>query len=61
MEPNAMDQGDHAPVHHKNRHIAEKLESYVVVGMGVVGAVLLVVLIYFFMQTGSNPPWMHYN
>jgi hypothetical protein len=62
MEQNAMDQGDHAPVHHKNRHIAEKLESWVVIAMGVVGAVLLAVLVYFFMQTGnSNPPWMHYS
>lgn len=61
MEQNAMDQGDHAPVHHKNRHIAEKLESYVVIAMGVVGAILLAVLVYSFLQTGSNPPWMHYN
>jgi hypothetical protein len=61
MEDNAVDHSDHAPVHHKNRHIAEKLESWVVIAMGVVGAILLAVLIYSFMQTGSNPPWMHYN
>jgi hypothetical protein len=60
MEQNAVEPGEHAPVHHKNRHIAEKLESYVVIAMGVVGAILLVVLIYFFMQTGnSTPAWMH--
>jgi hypothetical protein len=47
------------PHHHKPKHIAEKLESYVVIAMGVVGAVLLVMLIYYFMQTGTGTPsWM---
>jgi uncharacterized RDD family membrane protein YckC len=47
------------PDHHKPRHIAEKLESYVVVAMAIVGAVLLVALIYYFMQTGTGTPsWM---
>jgi hypothetical protein len=58
MEQNAVEHGDHEPAHHKNRHIAEKLESYVVVGMGAIGAVLLLVLIYFFMQSGGTPAWM---
>jgi hypothetical protein len=59
MEPNAVDQGEQAPVHHhKNRHIAEKMESYVVIAMGVVGGILLLVLLYSFMQTGSGPAWM---
>ena len=58
MEPNALEHGEHEEVHHKNRHIAEKLESYVVVAMGVVGAGLLLVLIYSFMQTGAGPAWM---
>ncbi|HEY5206350.1 MAG TPA: hypothetical protein VIJ63_17380 [Roseiarcus sp.] len=61
MEPETIHETSDAPEvhHHKPRHIAEKLESYVVIAMGVVGAVLLVVLIYFFLQTGtSTPSWM---
>jgi len=61
MEQEAVHESDHAPEihHHKPKHIAEKLESYVVIAMGIVGAVLLVVLIYFFMQTGTGTPsWM---
>lgn len=61
MEQDAVQNGEPAPEvhHHKPRHIAEKLESYVVIAMGIVGAVLLIVLIYFFMQTGTGTPsWM---
>jgi len=48
-----------ADVHHKPRHLAEKFESYVGVGMVIVAAVLLVILIYAFSQTGSGTPsWM---
>ena len=61
MDPDVAHDGDHKPEvhHHKPRHIAEKLESYVVAAMAIVGAVLLVVLIYYFMQTGTaTPSWM---
>jgi hypothetical protein len=61
MDPEVAQEGDHKPEvhHHKQRHIAEKLESYVVAAMAIVGAVLLVVLIYYFMQTGTaTPSWM---
>ncbi|MGH7022391.1 MAG: hypothetical protein ACREEB_02235 [Caulobacteraceae bacterium] len=61
MEQEASQQSETTPEvhHHKPRHIAEKLESYVVIAMGVVGAILLVVLIYYFMQTGTGTPsWM---
>ncbi|HWD66422.1 MAG TPA: hypothetical protein VG227_00525 [Caulobacteraceae bacterium] len=61
MEQDAVQNGEPTPEvhHHKPKHIAEKLESYVVIAMGIVGAVLLVVLIYFFMQTGTGTPsWM---
>jgi hypothetical protein len=61
MDPDTTQQGEHPPEvhHHKQRHIAEKLESYVVMAMAIVGAILLVALIYYFMQTGtSTPSWM---
>jgi hypothetical protein len=61
MEPDTTQQSDypHEVHHHKPRHIAEKLESYVVVTMAIVGAILLVALIYYFMQTGTGTPsWM---
>ena len=45
--------------HHKPKHIAERMERYVGVGIVVVAAVLLVLLLYSFMQTGSEAPsWM---
>jgi hypothetical protein len=61
MDPEVAQEGEHTPEvhHHKQRHIAEKLESYVVGAMAIVGAILLVVLIYYFMQTGTGTPsWM---
>jgi hypothetical protein len=61
MEPDVAPEGGPPPEvhHHKPRHIAEKLESYVVVTMAIVGAILLVALIYYFMQTGTGTPsWM---
>jgi hypothetical protein len=61
MDPDTAQDGEHPPEvhHHKQRHIAEKLESYVVMAMAIVGAILLVALIYYFMQTGtSTPSWM---
>ena len=53
--------GPHADHHpHKPRHIAEKMESYLVRGMGLVGAGLLIFMLYSFMQTGTGTPsWMH--
>ncbi len=45
--------------HHKPKHLAEKLERFVGMGMGAVAAVLLVGLLFAFMQTGNGtPPWM---
>jgi len=61
MEPEVAEEVDHSHEvhHHKQRHIAEKLESYVVVAMAIFGAILLVAMIYYFMQTGtSTPSWM---
>jgi hypothetical protein len=61
MEPEMAEEVEPAPVvhHHKQRHIAEKLESYVVVAMAIFGAILLVAMIYYFMQTGTGTPsWM---
>jgi hypothetical protein len=44
---------------HKPRHLAEKMESWVVRGIGLCAAVLLAFLLYSFMQTGTGtPPWM---
>jgi hypothetical protein len=43
----------------KPRHIAEKLESYLGIGIAVVGMVLLGVMLVGFAQTGSGTPsWM---
>ncbi len=47
----------HQEVHHrKASHLPEKLESYVGVGIVIVAAVLLAVLLYAFMQTGTGAP-----
>ena len=44
---------------HKPRHLAEKMEAWVVRGFGVCAAVLLAFLLYSFMQTGTGvPSWM---
>ncbi len=62
MKQDVLHDGDHkqAVSHKKPRHLAEKLESYVGVGIVVVGAVLLAVLLFAFTQTGSaTPAWMH--
>jgi len=46
--------------HHKPRHLAEKMESWVVRGIGLCAVVLLAFLLYSFMQTGTGTPsWMH--
>lgn len=61
MEPEMAEKVEPTPAvhHHKPRHIAEKLESYVVVAMAIFGAILLVAMIYYFMQTGTaTPSWM---
>jgi hypothetical protein len=45
--------------HRKPRHLAEKMESWVVRGIGLCAAVLLAFLLYSFMQTGTGTPsWM---
>ena len=44
---------------HKPRHLAEKMEAWVVRGIGLGAAVLLAFLLYSFMQTGTDvPSWM---
>ena len=44
---------------HKPRHLAEKMEAWVVRGFGLAAAVLLAFLLYSFMQTGTGTPsWM---
>ena len=61
MKPDALHPEGHDAAHHphKPKHLAERLESYVGVGSVVIGAILLALLIYAFMQTGSQtPPWM---
>jgi len=61
MEDNVVHEGAHDAEHphHKPKHIAEKMESYVGVIMAVVALVLLVVAIYAITQTGSaTPSWM---
>lgn len=61
MEPETLKDNDnkHAVHHHKPRHIAERLEKYVGVGIVAAAAVILIVLLYSFMQTGSaTPSWM---
>ena len=46
--------------HRKPRHLAEKLERYVGVGIVVLAAVLLVLMLFVFPQTGSGvPSYMH--
>jgi hypothetical protein len=45
--------------HRKPRHLAEKMESWVVRAIGLCAAVLLAFLLYSFMQTGTGTPsWM---
>ena len=58
MKQDVLRDGDvRAAVHHrKPRHIAEKLEGYVGVGIVVVAAVLLVLMLFVFPQTGSGVP-----
>lgn len=61
MKQDTLHPQDHKlAVHHrKPRHIAEKLESYLGVGIAVVGLVLLGFLLVGFMQTGTGAPsWM---
>jgi hypothetical protein len=61
MKEDVLHSGDetHEVRHHRPKHLAEKLESYVGVGVVIAGAVLLALLLYAFMQTGSDtPPWM---
>jgi hypothetical protein len=52
--------GDKHEVHHRRpKHLAERMESFVGIGIVIAGAVLLAVLLYAFMQTGTGtPPWM---
>ena len=62
MKQSVVHQGDVKTEvrHHKPKHLAEKLERFVGLGMGAVAAVLLVGMLFAFMQSGSAPPaWMH--
>ena len=57
MKQDVLHSGEHHEVHHrKASHLPEKLESYVGVGIVILAAVLLAVLLYAFMQTGSDTP-----
>ena len=58
MKQDVMRDGDtRAGGHHrKPAHLAEKLEGYVGVGIVVVAAVLLVLMLFVFPQTGSGVP-----
>ncbi len=61
MDPEVtQDDAPHPEVHHhKPKHIAEKLESYVGIIMVVVAAVLFVLVLYAITQTGTGTPsWM---
>ncbi len=59
MDEPATHADEHQAQPHKPKHLAEKYESWIVVGMGIAGLALLVVLIWAFMQTGTGtPPWM---
>jgi hypothetical protein len=53
-------EGPEVKAHHrKPRHLAEKMEAWVVRGFGLCAAILLAFLLYSFMQTGSGTPsWM---
>ncbi len=46
----------HEVVHHKPRHMAERMEGWVGKGFVVIGALLLAGLIYAFMHTGADVP-----
>ncbi len=56
MKQDLTHDGDHHDDvrHRKPRHIAEKLESYMGIGVMIVGAGLLAILVFAFMQTGSG-------
>jgi hypothetical protein len=57
MKQDVLHSGEHHEVHRrKASHLPEKLESYVGVGIVILAAVLLAVLLYAFMQTGSDTP-----
>jgi hypothetical protein len=62
MKPEVRHEGAHEPEvhHHRPRHLAEKFEGYIGVAMVIAVFLLLGVLIYGIVQTGSNEPsWMH--
>ncbi len=61
MKPVTLQERGHEPAakSRKPRHLAERMQGYLVKGMGIVGAVALAFLLCSFMQTGSGaPPWM---
>ena len=61
MDPEVLHDDAPAPEvhHHKPKHIAEKLESYVGIIMVVVAAVLFILVLYAITQTGTGTPsWM---
>ena len=61
MDDHVLQDGAHpAEVHHhKPKHIAEKLESYVGMATVAIGGILFVLVLYAITQTGSGTPsWM---
>jgi hypothetical protein len=53
-------EGAHAVSHRKPKHTAEKIETWMGRAFVLLGAVMLAVLVFAFMQTGSGTPsWMH--
>jgi hypothetical protein len=61
MKDDVLQSGDAKQVvrHHRPKHLAERFERYVGIGIVIAGAVLLAVLLYAFMQTGTGTPsWM---
>jgi formate/nitrite transporter FocA (FNT family) len=62
MNQEAHTPGDPALVHHhhKPRRVAQQLEKYMGVAMAAAAVVLLGILAYGLMNTGSGTPsWMH--
>jgi cell division protein FtsL len=53
-----MQTEQHAPVHHKNRHVAERLEKLIGILMVVAIAVLAIGMIYGVMTTNGTPSYL---
>jgi hypothetical protein len=62
MKQHVLNDGDPKPGrhHHKPWQMAERVETYVTVAVVIAAVVLLAVLVYGVMNTGSGTPaWMH--